>query len=91
MKLALYKNTQYNFVNAHEMCEWMEKQTDMVRISEPVDVEFPPRANDEVVALQVVQLEAAAKEIEAKAYDAVQNIKARIRELQCLPAPESAQ
>jgi hypothetical protein len=89
MQMALYKSTQYGYVNAHEFCDWMEKQTDSVRISEPIEVDFPPRNNREVIDEQVASLKIAAAEIEAKAYDAVQNIKARIRELQCLPAPES--
>lgn len=87
MKIALYKSVQYGNVSADIVNTWMESNGQYIRISEPVDVQFPPRENREVIELQVAALTKSAAEIEAKAYDAVQNIKARIRELQCLPAP----
>jgi hypothetical protein len=55
-----------------------------IRTSEYVDVTFPPLAESAVIESQVAALEAAAEEIQAKAHDAVQNIKARIMELRYL-------
>lgn len=82
MKVALFKHVEYGCESPDGIrCENIKGY---VRTSEYVEVEFPPLANFEVIEAQVAALEEAAAEINAKAFDAVANIKARIMELRSI-------
>jgi hypothetical protein len=84
MKVALCKNTEWADATPNPASHHMESLKNYVRVSEYVDVEFIPRDNANVVEDQVAALEAAAAEINAKAHDAVANIKTRIMELRAI-------
>lgn len=85
MKVAMYKNVKYGSESVNEVMDWIEKSSEYVRLSAIVDVEFPPLPREVVVAEEIASLNLAVSEIEAKAYDATANIKARIQELLALP------
>lgn len=85
IKVARYKYVQFGTESVNEVKDWIENGSDYVRISEIVEVDFQSLAHDVVVAQEVASLEKSIAEIEAKAYDATANIKARIQELLALP------
>ncbi len=89
MKVAVYKDIESNYTACREVFDYLEKSSSYVRMTEIVEIDFPDRDNSLVVDAQVECLKKAAAAIEAKAYDAVQNINARINELLALPAPAS--
>ena len=82
MKVALFKSIEFG--NESPDSERCERIRGYIRTSEYVDVTFPPLAESAVIESQVAALEEAAAEIQAKAHNAVQNIKARIMELRSL-------
>jgi len=84
-KVAIYKDVQYGSELVREVSEWIEESSKYIRTSEIVEIDPPPISRDVVVAQEVAALEQAIAEIEAKAYDATANIKARIQELLALP------
>lgn len=82
MKLAIFKDASSNFTLVREAKE--EQYTDMVRISEYVDVDFPPRAIEERMVLEVAALEKEIEQITAKFAKAVGELKNRKSELLAL-------
>lgn len=84
MKVALFKHYQSENSSVERADGWISGCKEYIRTTDVVEVEFQPLANDQVVPHQIAVLEAAAAEIEAKAFDAVANIKARIMELRSI-------
>lgn len=80
-KVAIYKDVKYGSELVREVSEWIEESSQYIRTSEIVEIDPPPISRDVVVAQEVAALEQAIAGIEAKAYDATANIKARIQEL----------
>lgn len=81
MKIALYKDLQYDFTGLCEVSDWQEKKTDKVRLTEPVEVEFtylPPAA---IVPQEVAALEAAKEEASNKYHRVVATIDEKISKL----------
>lgn len=83
-KVAIYKDVKYGSEMVREVSEWIEESSQYIRTSEIVEIDPPPISRDVVVAQEVAALEQAIAEIEAKAYDATANIKAKIRDLQVI-------
>lgn len=83
-KVAIYKDVKYGSELVREVSEWIEESSQYIRTSEIVEIDPPPISRDVVVAQEVAALEQAIAEIEAKAYDATANIKAKIRDLQVI-------
>lgn len=84
MKIALYKHTKYNTEIISEVTEYTETDSELIRISEPVEVEFPPRDQGEIIKSQVAQLDKVLDELMTQVY----NIRAQKRELLAIPSME---
>lgn len=64
MKVALYKDVRFGFETVSHS-ESLENSKDYIRISEFVDVEFPPIGGD-AVAVELASIERARVELERK-------------------------
>lgn len=62
MRVALFRS-KYGTVIPYEDHSWVHGQADYARISEYVDVEFPPLDAQTIVAGQVAQLDAQRSEV----------------------------
>ena len=81
-RIALFKSTQYGGIN--EGPEYMEAMSGYVRVSEYVEITFPPRQKEEAIAEELDQLDKAANEIRVKAQDALIKIEERRQSLLAL-------
>ena len=86
MKLAIFKNLPNDFETYQEEC--FENYEDYVRISEYVDVEFPPLKNADVLNKQVAALKKAKQDIQAATELKLQDIDYKISKLLALPHKE---
>lgn len=84
MKLALFKNTTYSSSTPQACGEWMEGQRDYARVSEYVDVEFPPLADEAVIKQQLDALDRTEQELREQFQRHLDGIKNRRAELQAL-------
>lgn len=85
-EIALYQ-TDYGSVLVLGVSKWTEKDTEMVRVSKPVSVQFTPLTPEEIVPAQIAVLEEKAKKIRAASEMELTDIQRRINELLALPAP----
>lgn len=82
MKIAIYKDVQYNF---ESICkDSMEGAKGYVRISEFVDVEFPPLSDAETIQKQLHALDSVRAEVSRKFADALKEIDDAKAKLQAL-------
>ena len=79
MKVALFKYVKYGFESV--WTEGMEPDPDYVRISEYVDVEFPPLENSEIVNNEIASLKESKKQIQAETEAKIGVIDRRIGDL----------
>lgn len=87
MRVAMFKSIRFGYEVASS-CEYAS-DTDYVRISEWVDVEFPPISNREVINNQITALDKMAKAVREKAADQLAIIEQKQAELLALPAPDN--
>lgn len=71
-RIALFQNIQSRHIS--EGGEYMEGFDGYVRISEYVDVTFPPRQAESIAEDALSQLDKAANEVKAKAQEALEKI-----------------
>lgn len=86
MEVAMFKH-----ISAHDYLQWetcgtksMEGQPGYVRVSEYVEVAFPPLGTDTVVQAQLAALDTAERELHNKFNDAMGGITRRRSELRAL-------
>lgn len=92
MKIAIFKRIAEKSAYEYETVGKPSYEEDpiFVRISEYVDVEFPPRAKDEVVQTQLAALETAEKAARTKFQEVLNSIEQRRDELKAIThQPES--
>ena len=83
MKIALFKNVELDF---ETVCGGeMEDCENYVRTSEYINVEFPPLANDEIIAQQIEILEQAKQNVQAQAERKLTELDHQIGKLLALP------
>lgn len=87
-EIALYQ-TEYDSVIILKVNDWNEDNLDMVRITQPMNVQFTPRKQDEIVPAQIKVLEEKIKKTRAESEAQVTNLKRRIGELLALPPATS--
>lgn len=80
MKIALYKNLEYNYETVL-VTEGMEDNASYVQISEVVDIEFKKLPDDVVVNAQVDSLKEMKKKAQADCEVKTQAIDAEIGKL----------
>jgi len=84
VKIAKFKDTEYGY---ESVCvEEVERCDGYIRISEYVDVEFPPLKHKEVVLKEVEALEKQKTKVQAEAHNKTTEIDRRIGELLALPS-----
>ena len=88
MKIALYRMGSHYEIPC-EVAEWREKDSNYLRMTEPVEVEFRRRNPEEIVPAQLAILDTEREELVAKFTAALKAIDDRRAELLALSAPES--
>lgn len=83
MKMALFKNVKYNFTSPCN--ESYEELDENIRVSEYVDVIFPPLSNVDIVSKQVDFLKQSKKNKRAKLQSELTIIDSKIGKLLALP------
>jgi|GEM_PF-5965127 len=86
MKLALFKNIEYDFEIVST--DVSEGHQEYVRVSEYVDVDFPRLDGPDVVLQQIERLREQKKRIQAGTEAELNRIDQRIGDLLALEAPE---
>jgi hypothetical protein len=84
MKLALFKSTEYSTSIPQPCGEWMEVSKGYARVSEYVDVEFPPLADEAVIKQQLDALDRTEQELREQFQRHLNGINDRRAELQAL-------
>ena len=56
MKLAIYKNTEYDYESVREVDDYFENDENSIRLSEQVDVDFKMLDKQETVKQEVMLL-----------------------------------
>lgn len=84
MKIAQYKNVAYDFECVSD--DGLATCKDYVRLSEWVDVDFPPIPREETVKAELAILEEEANEIRAETQQRLNEIERRKQELLALPS-----
>lgn len=87
MKIALYKRHDYTIVQ--EVRDWLETDTDYVRLTEVVDVEFPALPAEVLIPKQLAQLDAAEAELISKHLEALSSLQSRRKDLLSLAPPKA--
>lgn len=82
MELAKYKSAQHGFELVFEAGNDPDGHSGYTRISEVVEVEFPPRQQHEIIQEEVAELDKTLDEMMLK----IQSIRARKAELLSLEA-----
>jgi hypothetical protein len=77
MKIALFKDEYSQLI----WPEGMEKHTRMLRVSEYIEVDFPPRAAEEFVPAQVEAIEREIADLTTKYATALEHLKTRKADL----------
>lgn len=85
MKLALFKNIEFQHSSPAPCGEIFERVANYVRISEYVEIEFPPLASEEMIGQQLAALDQAESAVRLKFESALNAIKERRSELLALP------
>jgi hypothetical protein len=74
----------------YEVDRYQENDTDFVRITEPLTINFTPRAESAVQTRMLEQLIVELSEVNQSYEKKVETLNQRIDELRALPAPEQA-
>jgi hypothetical protein len=83
MKIAKYKRLgEYGYETVSD--EGLENCADYVRVSEFVDIEFPPLESNEVIQRQLNALDRAENEVRAKFQDMLNSIEQQRAELRAI-------
>lgn len=82
MKLALFTNADSDYRTVCE--EWAERHADYVRVSEFVDVTFPPLREEAVIERQLEALDRTETELRSKFQDKLNSIESRRAELRAI-------
>lgn len=91
MKIALFKNTRYSFSFETPAGEWMEHSEEFARITDYVDVEFPPLSDGAVIQQQLDALSRTEQALREKFQGELNGIKTRRAELLALThVPEAS-
>lgn len=94
MKLALYRNTTYRHSGSFPsmFCDEDDDNShgsEYARVSEPVEVEFPPLSTEAVIKQQIDALDRTEQQIREdfqQKLDAIQNRRAELQALTYVPA-----
>lgn len=89
MRIAKYSINAANYVHIMECDDWRENDSGYIRLSEIVDVEFPPLAAEIVVPQKLAALDEAEKELIAKHVTALEFIQSRRKDLLSLAPPKA--
>lgn len=91
MKIALYKNLSYESTPVMQQPDWLPEgerekyeMSGYARVSEWIDVEFPPLTNDEVIQSALRSIDKAEQEVRKKfqaELDRFKNMRANLRAL----------
>lgn len=84
MKLALFKNTQYSFGDSAACEAVMENCDGYARVSEYVEVDFPPLSDEAAIQQQLGALDRTERELREKFQQHLDGIKSRRAELLAL-------
>jgi len=85
MKIALYRSVRLDIEYPREYSKRLEEDSDYVRTSEIVDVEFPMLPIAEVNNKEIAILRRAKKEIQSEAEVRLRSIDLKINDLLALP------
>ncbi len=88
MKVAKFKSLEYGYESVSD--EGLDHLPNYVRLSEYVDVEFPPLGRDEVIQKQVSALDAVRERIVEEFTGKLAEIDRRKQELLALPDMSAA-
>lgn len=88
MKIAKYSMNATSYVHIMEADDWRENDSGYIRLSEIVDVEFPPLAPEVVIPQKLAALDEAEKELTAKHLQALEVIQSRRKDLLSLAPPK---
>ena len=86
MKIAKFKSTKFGFEAVSE--EGLDGNEEYVRVSEYIDVEFPPRQQAEVVAEQVAAIDIETEKLKDEFSARLNALGARKQELLALTHSE---
>ena len=92
MKIAIYKmgaTDSTPFSLPCEVTEWRESDSNYCRVTDAVDIEFPPRNPAEIVPAQIAILDREREDIVTKFTEALKTIDNRKAELLALTGPTS--
>jgi hypothetical protein len=97
MKIALFKNVGFDSISIFEPSKYLpdeEKEAytlpGYVRISEWIDVDFPPLSTDEVVQSQIKVIDEAEQRARDLFHEQLERFKGMRANLLALPAPAQA-
>ncbi|MDD5084171.1 MAG: hypothetical protein PHT88_04590 [Candidatus Moranbacteria bacterium] len=85
MRLAKYKNIRVDYEVITD--DWCAEHRDYVRLTEFVDIEFPPLPEDAVITQEVAVLDRQIAAIQEQAMVEIQQLAQRKQELLALNAP----
>lgn len=95
MKIAQYLNLKSNFTVIQEEGDYASTYPDYARVSEFIEVEFPPRAPEAVITEQLATLDKMEAEVEKDYAIKINAIKSKRAELAALtwnrPVNESSE
>lgn len=83
-RLALFQSTQYSSCGPQPCGDYMENSKDYARVSEYVDIEFPPLSDEVAIKHQLDALDRTEKELRNQFQQHLEGIKSRRAELQSL-------
>lgn len=89
MKIAKYKHIGSGYSYETVASEDLSTSPEFVRLSEFVDVDFPPLSNSEVIGKQLAALDLAEIDVREKFEGALNTIKRQRSELMALPHREA--
>lgn len=88
--IALYQ-TEYGSIIILEVNKWREEDTDMVRLTESLQVQFTPRKHEEMVVERVAQLNSEITKTRAESEARVTELTRIRNDLLALPNPDEGQ
>jgi hypothetical protein len=91
MKIAVYQvvgGVIAGHISVREYAEFWDESKDVVRLTEPLEVEFVDLPNADLAERQIAVIDAEIKEVRAELTAKITRLESRRAELLALPAPE---
>ena len=85
MKVAIYKNTDYDYETVKEVGGWIDEDDEHIRISEAVEISFVMLDKSETVRKEVNAIDGQIKKVQAATQIKLNELEQKKAELLAIP------